>query len=99
MVIFPKVQRNYARPSQPRIAIRPWRIRVSGMPTREPTREKVLEALGRVVDPATGRSVTEAGLIQGLVLREGHVGFSVEVPPARGPQAEPLRKAAEDAVA
>jgi ATP-binding protein involved in chromosome partitioning len=64
-----------------------------------PTRETILEALGRVVDPATGRSVTEAGLIQGLVLREGHVGFSVEVPPARGPQSEPLRKAAEDAVA
>ncbi len=63
------------------------------------TRENVLEALGRVIDPASGRSVTEAGLIQGLVLRDGHVGFSVEVPPARGPQAEPLRKAAEDAVA
>ncbi|MGD0867405.1 MAG: P-loop NTPase, partial [Rhizomicrobium sp.] len=63
------------------------------------TRENVLEALSRVIDPASGQSVIKAGLIQGLVLREGHVGFSVEVPPARGPQAEPLRKAAEDAVA
>jgi ATP-binding protein involved in chromosome partitioning len=63
------------------------------------TRESVLDALGRVTDPASGKSVTEAGLIQGLVLRDGHVGFSVEVPAAQGPKAEPLRKAAEAAVA
>ncbi len=63
------------------------------------TREKVLEALGGVIDPASGRSVTEAGLVQGLVLRDGHVGFAIEVPAARGPGAEPVRKAAEDAVA
>ncbi|HEY0300253.1 MAG TPA: iron-sulfur cluster carrier protein ApbC, partial [Rhizomicrobium sp.] len=37
--------------------------------------------------------------IQGLVIRDGNVGFAVEVDPARGPSAEPLRKAAEDTVA
>jgi ATP-binding protein involved in chromosome partitioning len=62
------------------------------------TKDDVLKALGRVTDPASGKSVTEAGLIQGLVLRDGHAGFSVEVPAARGSTAEPLRKAAEDAV-
>ena len=62
------------------------------------SKEEVLKALGRVADPATGKSVTEAGLIQGLVLRDGHIGFSVEVAAARGRNAEPLRKAAEDAV-
>jgi ATP-binding protein involved in chromosome partitioning len=62
------------------------------------TKEDVLKALSRVTDPASGKSVTEAGFIQGLVLRDGHVGFSVEVPAARGRAAEPLRKAAEDAV-
>jgi ATP-binding protein involved in chromosome partitioning len=63
------------------------------------TKEDVLNALANVTDPASGKSVTEAGLIQGLVLRDGHVGFSVEVAAARGRTAEPLRKAAEDAVA
>src|ERR1700744_3741056 len=62
------------------------------------TKEDVLKALGRVIDPASGKSVVEADLIQGLVLRDGHVGFSVEVPAARGRGADPLRKAAEDAV-
>jgi ATP-binding protein involved in chromosome partitioning len=62
------------------------------------TREDILKALGRIVDPDSGKSVVDAGLIQGLVLRDGHVGFALEVPGARGRTAEPLRKAAEDAV-
>jgi ATP-binding protein involved in chromosome partitioning len=62
------------------------------------SREDILAALGRIVDSGSGRNVVEAGLVQGLVLRDGHVGFALEVPAARGRSAEPLRKAAEDAV-
>jgi ATP-binding protein involved in chromosome partitioning len=62
------------------------------------TREDVLAALSRITDPATGRSVVESSLIQGVVVRDGNVGFAVEVPAARGRTAEPLRKACEDAV-
>jgi ATP-binding protein involved in chromosome partitioning len=62
------------------------------------TKEDVLAALDRVIDPASGKSVTESGLVQGLVLRDGNVGFAIEVPEARGREAEPLRKACEDAV-
>ena len=67
------------------------------MPTA--TREHVLTALARVVDPASGRNIVEADIVQGLVVRDGHVGFVLEVSPERGRSAEPLRKAAEDAVA
>ena len=56
-------------------------------------------ALGSVADPASGKSVTEAGMVQGLVVRDGHVGFSLEVAPERGRTAEPLRQACEAAVA
>jgi ATP-binding protein involved in chromosome partitioning len=63
------------------------------------TRDEVLKALDRIIDPVSGRSVVQQDIIQGLVLRDGHVGFAVEVDPARGPAAEPLRKACEDAVA
>ena len=62
------------------------------------TRDDVLNALARVTDPASGKNVVEAGLVQGLVLRDGHVGFSIEVAPEQGRTSEPLRKAAEDAV-
>src|SRR4051794_40702060 len=62
------------------------------------TREDVLKALDRITDPVSGRSVVHEDMIQGLVVRDGHVGFAVEVEASRGPAAEPLRKACEDAV-
>jgi ATP-binding protein involved in chromosome partitioning len=62
------------------------------------TRESVLDALSLVVDPASGKNVVESGLVQGLVVRDGHVGFVLEVSPDRGREAEPLRKRAEQAV-
>src|SRR5690348_330774 len=63
------------------------------------TKDDVLKALAQVTDPASGRDVVSAGMVQGLVIRERNVGFAIEVPPERGRSAEPLRKAAEDAVA
>jgi len=63
------------------------------------TQEDILRALERVVDPATGKSVVASGMVEGLVLKNGHVGFALEVDPARGREAEPLRQQAEDAVA
>jgi ATP-binding protein involved in chromosome partitioning len=62
------------------------------------TQEEVLQALARVVDPQSGRNLVESGTVQGLALRDGHVSFVLEVAPARGRSAEPLRKSAEDAV-
>jgi len=62
-------------------------------------RDDVLLALGRVNDPASGRSVVEAGLVQGLAVKDGHVSFAIEVPAARGAAAEPLRREAERIVA
>jgi ATP-binding protein involved in chromosome partitioning len=63
-----------------------------------PTENDVIDALSSVRDPASGQSVVDAGLIEGLALRGGHVSFAVEVAPERGPVSEPLRKACEDAV-
>jgi ATP-binding protein involved in chromosome partitioning len=62
------------------------------------TRDDVLKALDGIIDPVSGRSVVHEDLIQGLVVRDGHVGFAVEVPAARGRGAEPLRTACEAAV-
>lgn len=60
--------------------------------------ETVLAALGRIIDPDTGKSVVDMGIIQGLVVREGHVGFSIEVDPKEGEKKEPLRVACEKIV-
>ena len=61
------------------------------------TKDDVLKALAGVIDPANGKTVVEA--VEGLVVRDGHVGFAIEVAPERGRSAEPLRKASEEAVA
>ena len=64
----------------------------------QPTRDDVLKTLDQIIDPESGRSVVHQGLVQGLVVRDGHVGFALEVAPGRGREAEPLRAACETAV-
>src|SRR5215472_11555415 len=61
----------------------------------EVRREDVLKALARVIDADSGKPIAEAGLVQGLAVKNGHVSFAIEVPAARGAHAEPLRKRAE----
>jgi ATP-binding protein involved in chromosome partitioning len=62
------------------------------------TEDDVAKALAQVRDPVTQKSVTEAGMIDGLAVRGGHVTFAIEVPPERGAASEPLRMACEAAV-
>ncbi|TDQ78856.1 ATP-binding protein involved in chromosome partitioning [Dongia mobilis] len=61
------------------------------------TEGEIRAALASVAAP-NGGDIVGRGMVQGLVLRDGHVGFSIEVDPALGAQMEPLRKAAEAAV-
>lgn len=61
------------------------------------TRDDIAAALANVIDEESGKDVVTSGLIQGLVVREGHVGFSLEVDPAKGAEREPLRAACEAA--
>src|SRR5690242_10744010 len=60
--------------------------------------ERVLAALRQIIDPDRGQDIVSLGMVTGLQLREGHVGFAIEVDPQRGPKLEPLRRAAEKAV-
>lgn len=62
------------------------------------TNEIIMGALDRVADPERGKSIVALGMISGLIVRDGHVGFSIEVEPERGPRLEPLRHEAERVV-
>jgi ATP-binding protein involved in chromosome partitioning len=62
------------------------------------TEERVLAALRSVIDPDREADIVSLGMVAGLIVKDGHVGFAIEVDPKRGPQLEPLRKAAEKAV-
>ena len=62
------------------------------------TEQQVLDALGKIIDTDSGKSVVEADMITGLAVKDGNVGFAVEVDAADGERKEPLRKACEEAI-
>jgi ATP-binding protein involved in chromosome partitioning len=62
------------------------------------TQEGILDALKAVKDPDSGQDVVSAGMISGLVIKDGNVAFALEVDPQRGPALEPMRKEAEKTV-
>lgn len=63
------------------------------------TEAQILGALRAVVDTDHGKNVVDLGMVTGLVIKGGNVGFVLEVPAQAGARKEPLRKAAEQAVA
>lgn len=63
------------------------------------TERQILDALKKVVDPDRGTDIVSLGMVNGVIIKEGNVGFAIEVEPKRGPQLEPMRKQAENAVA
>ncbi len=62
------------------------------------TEQQILEALKSVKDPENGGNIVELKMVSGLVIKDGNVGFAIEVEPERGPRMEPLRKSAEEVV-
>jgi ATP-binding protein involved in chromosome partitioning len=74
------------------------RSEVRSTEVAEVTREALESALARIIEPKSGRNVLAADLIRGLVVRDGHVGFTLEVAAGEGPASEPLRLACEKAV-
>ncbi|MET4807454.1 ATP-binding protein involved in chromosome partitioning [Limibacillus sp. MBR-115] len=63
------------------------------------TEQQIMETLKGVKGPEGGVDIVSAGMISGLVIKDGNVGFAIEVDPKQGPKLEPLRKEAEQAVA
>ncbi|MBT3908660.1 MAG: iron-sulfur cluster assembly protein, partial [Rhodospirillaceae bacterium] len=64
----------------------------------EVSEQQIIDALGNVKDPDSGKDVVASGMISGLQVKDGHVAFAIEVDPARGAALEPMRKEAEKTV-
>ena len=62
------------------------------------TESQVIEALRAVKDPDRGDDIVSLGMVTGLTIKQGNVFFSIEVDPKRGPELEPLRRQAVEAV-
>lgn len=59
----------------------------------------ILEALRRVKDPVRGQDIVTLGMVSGLHISKGDVTFLLVVDPDQGAAMEPLRLAAEEAIA
>ena len=64
----------------------------------EVTEQQILDTLKTVTDPDRQADIVSLDMVSGLVIKDGNIGFAIEVDPDRGPALEPLRKAAEQAV-
>ena len=62
-------------------------------------KDAALRALDQITDPRSGKGLAAAGLVQGLVLREGRAGFMLEVPVEEAARYAPVREAAEKVLA
>jgi ATP-binding protein involved in chromosome partitioning len=64
----------------------------------DPSEQQILDALGKIIDPGQGKDLVSLGMVSGVVIKGGNVGFTIEINPAQGEAMEPVRKAAEQAV-
>ncbi len=64
----------------------------------EITEQQIIDALRCVVDKERNQDIISLGMVQGLRIKDGHVAFSLEVDPERGPRLEPLREQVEKLV-
>ncbi|MBL4720989.1 MAG: iron-sulfur cluster carrier protein ApbC, partial [Alphaproteobacteria bacterium] len=62
------------------------------------TEEQIIDALKSVVEPSSNKDIVSLGMVSGMVVKDGNVGFALEIDPARAEAFEPVRQAAEDAV-
>ncbi|MEM8792324.1 MAG: Mrp/NBP35 family ATP-binding protein [Pseudomonadota bacterium] len=62
------------------------------------TREDILAALSKILDPAQGTDIVSAEMVKAPTVSGGNVSFLIEVDPAKGQAMEPVRAAAQAAV-
>ena len=62
------------------------------------SKENILEKLALVKDPELRKDLVSLDMISDIIIKNGNIGFSIEVDPKRGPSLEPLRKEAENVV-
>jgi ATP-binding protein involved in chromosome partitioning len=63
------------------------------------TEQQILDALKEVLDPDHGTDIVSLGMVTGIIIKDGNIGFAIEVDAERGQQLEPMRKQAEKTVA
>ncbi len=64
----------------------------------EITEQQVMESLKAVIEPGSETDIVSRKMVSGLVIKDGNVGFVIEVDPRDGAKMAPLREHAEKIV-
>ncbi|SDF90667.1 ATP-binding protein involved in chromosome partitioning [Limimonas halophila] len=62
------------------------------------TEDSIYAALRNILDPASGQDLVTRKMVTGLVVKDGNVGFAIEIDPQTSHDMEAVRKRAEQAV-
>jgi len=62
------------------------------------TEQAILTHLSRIIEKKSGKDIISLGMVKGLVIKDGNVGFALEIDPKDAADMEILRKEAEQAV-
>ncbi len=60
--------------------------------------EQIRQTLSSIAVPTRDGNVVSLGMISGIVIKDGNVGFSIEIDPAEKDELESMRQTCEDAV-
>ena len=66
--------------------------------TQQLDERKITEALSSVASIGDSGNIVTAGAVSGIVVKDGHIGFTIEIDPKDKDKADQLRAAAEKAV-
>ena len=66
--------------------------------TEQLDERKITEALSSVASIDGSSNIVAAGAVSGIVFKDGHIGFTIEIDPKDKDKADKLRAAAEKAV-
>ncbi|MGC6511239.1 MAG: P-loop NTPase [Parvibaculales bacterium] len=65
----------------------------------EPTSNDILSSLNAIKNPVTGEGIVAAGHVEGVVVKQGNIGFSVRIDPQHADACEAMRLECEKVVA
>lgn len=65
---------------------------------KELNERKIIEVLSKVRMPGSEKAVTDAGNVSGVVIKDGHISFTIEIDPTEKDKADEVRQACERAV-
>lgn len=58
-------------------------------------REQLIEALKTIINPISGKNIVDSGMVQGLVIKNGDIGYALNIDPKDVDEMEKLRESAD----